>query len=93
MSNAKQGGKNKKYGRNKLFADRYRAERRLEKNKARQAKRNPGPASAFMPSGGKPHPSPTQAGLRRNFPAHELKLLGQRIDDIRRHYAAHGVKV
>ncbi len=93
MPTSQGGGKNKKYGRNKAFATRYAAEHRYDKNKRKAAERNPGPASAFMPAGGKPHPARSQAGLRRNFPEHELKMLGRRIEDIRRHYAVRGVKV
>lgn len=59
------GGKNKKYGRNKLFADRYKREGRLEKNKARKHERHNkrmGLPVNYMknltPAGGAPHPRP-----------------------------------
>jgi hypothetical protein len=58
------GGKNKKYGRNKPFATRYKMEGRYEKNKrkslARHLKRMGLPANylgGYMDPGGKPHPA------------------------------------
>lgn len=57
------GGKNKKYGRNKKDAARYSLEKRLEKNKARRLARhnlrNKMPANylgGYTAPGGKAHP-------------------------------------
>lgn len=59
------GGKNKKYGRNKIFADRYKRENRLEKNKnlkhERHNKRMGLPINYkgnLTPAGGAAHPRP-----------------------------------
>ena len=59
------GGKNKKYGRNKVSAARYEREGRLEKNKARnhmRRNRRMGLPENYMknltPAGGAPHPRP-----------------------------------
>jgi len=53
------GGKNKKYGRNKLFADRYKREGRYEKNKAKSLARHlkrmglpPSYRGCYTPPGG-----------------------------------------
>lgn len=71
MSGKNDGGKNKKYGRNKKDAARYTLEKRLEKNKAKRLVRhnvkNKKPANymgGYTAPGGPAHPkaSPSLGG-------------------------------
>lgn len=62
-SNSQQGGKNRKYDRNRQSCERYEREGRLAKNKARSLKRHlkrMGLPESYLGSyttpGGKPHP-------------------------------------